>query len=315
MPLTLEQYATYLDSRDLLWPLAPAPERPKAKPHLVRLPDVRAVVWNVYGTLLAISDGILRFDHPDPIVYHAVLEKTLEEFKMWGSMARKPGQPGVYLKDLYHRAIDEQKLLAGSDPHQEIVAERIWENIVKKLMQRDYHFDTGFYGSLNEYCRKIAYFFHASLQGTACYETAAATCARLHERGVQQGIFADGQCFSFVQLSRGLKAQQPSINPEAIFSPKLRVFSADKRVKKPAPTLTAAVIAAVEAAGLAPHEVLHVGSSLPRDIKPARQAGMRTALFAGDRASLVATPEQLKDPQLRPDLLITQLDQLVEVVG
>jgi hypothetical protein len=41
---------------------------------------------------------------------------------------------------------------------------------------------------------------------------------------------------------------------------------------------------------------------------------MRTALFAGDKASLQATPEQLKDPASRPDVLLTALDQILEVV-
>ena len=63
MPLTLEQYATWLDTRDLPWPAPPDVEAPKARPHLKRLP-VRAVTWNVYGTLLAISQGELLFEHP-----------------------------------------------------------------------------------------------------------------------------------------------------------------------------------------------------------------------------------------------------------
>ena len=44
MPLTLEQYASYLDTRDLPWPAAPAVEPPKAKPHLKRLRGIRAVL-------------------------------------------------------------------------------------------------------------------------------------------------------------------------------------------------------------------------------------------------------------------------------
>jgi hypothetical protein len=65
MALTLEQYATYLDTRDLPWPAPPEVHRPKAKPHLVRLPDIRAVTWSVYGTILAIAGGELYFEHPD----------------------------------------------------------------------------------------------------------------------------------------------------------------------------------------------------------------------------------------------------------
>jgi FMN phosphatase YigB (HAD superfamily) len=69
------------------------------------------------------------------------------------------------------------------------------------------------------------------------------------------------------------------------------------------------------ARGFEPHEVLHVGSSLPRDVGPAKKWGMRTALFAGDRASLTATADQLKDPQYRPDALLTDLGQVAQLVG
>src|SRR5205823_5910163 len=62
MPLSLEQYAAWLDKRDLHWPAPPAPDPVKAKPHLVRLPEVRAVLWNVYGTLLNIAGGELWFE-------------------------------------------------------------------------------------------------------------------------------------------------------------------------------------------------------------------------------------------------------------
>ena len=37
--------------------------------------------------------------------------------------------------------------------------------------------------------------------------------------------------------------------------------------------------------------------------------------IAGDRASLQATPEQLKEPASRPDVLLTQLDQIADVIG
>jgi hypothetical protein len=47
---------------------------------------------------------------------------------------------------------------------------------------------------------------------------------------------------------------------------------------------------------------------------PARRLGMKTGLFAGDKASLQATPDQLRDPNSRPDVLLTQLDQIKEIV-
>src|SRR5689334_19536168 len=109
MPLTLEQYADWLAARDLPWPAPPQPEPVRARPHLEPLPDVRAVLWNVYGTLLCISQGELVFEHPQDFIMELALEKTIHEFKMWNSMSRKPGQPSAYMKEIYNRVIMEQR--------------------------------------------------------------------------------------------------------------------------------------------------------------------------------------------------------------
>ena len=42
---------------------------------------------------------------------------------------------------------------------------------------------------------------------------------------------------------------------------------------------------------------------------------MRTGLFAGDKASLQATREQMKELPTRPDVLLTELEQIADVVG
>src|SRR5262245_4688915 len=197
MPLSLEQYARYLDSRDLPWPSPPEVERPRAKPYLVSLPGVRAVTWNVYGTLLAVAGGELLFEHPNKFVMDVALDKTIQEFKMWGSMTRKPGQPADYLRLIYTSLLQEQRTVTGGgEKYPEVAADRLWEAFVKKLLQKDYKFDTNFYGSLNEFSRKVAYFFHASLQGTACYPGGAAALRYVADRGLTQSLLADGQCFT-----------------------------------------------------------------------------------------------------------------------
>src|SRR5262245_28321455 len=158
MPLTLEQYASFLDTRkDLPWPAPPAAAPVKARPHLTHLPQVRAVLWGTYGTLLAIPLGELVFEHPQAFIMSNALEKTIQEFKMWGSMSRKPGQPSEYLQSIYKQVLTQQLVSAGGERHPEAAAERVWEAILKRLMQKDYKFDAGFFGSLNEYSRKVAY--------------------------------------------------------------------------------------------------------------------------------------------------------------
>jgi FMN phosphatase YigB (HAD superfamily) len=316
MALTLQQYATYLDTRDLPWPAPPEVERPKARPHLTPLPQVRCVLWNVYGTLLAIGGGELLFEHPTQFVMDVALDKTIQEFKMWSSMSRKPGQPAEYMRVIYDQVLMEQRgVSAGSrEKHPEVAADRVWEAIIKKLLQKDYRWDAGFYGALNELGRKVAYFFHASLQGTACYRGAAKALRTLAERGITQGLAADGQCFTEVQLQRGLEAQEPGANLDAWVDPKLRVLSYEARARKPSERLFRQVLEVLAGRDITPDQVLHVGSRVALDLVPAKRLGMKTALFAGDRASLQATADQFKEPAGRPDVLLTKLSQIADVV-
>src|SRR5262245_41802271 len=110
MPMTLEQYADFLDTRDLVWPSPPAAKAANAKPHLSPRPMVRAVTWTLYGTLLNIYHGQLLFEHPDKFVMEIALDKTVQEFKMWGSMSRKPGQPAEYMGEIYRRVLEDLRM-------------------------------------------------------------------------------------------------------------------------------------------------------------------------------------------------------------
>jgi FMN phosphatase YigB (HAD superfamily) len=317
MPLTLEQYADHLDTRaDLSWPAPPDVERPKAKPYLVRLPDVRAVTWSVYGTLLAISGGELYFEHPERFIMDVALDKTIHEFKMWKAMTRKPGEPAAYMRLMYKNVLDELNFLPSSgERNPEIPVEKIWECIVKKLQQNEYTFDASFFGPLDEYCKKIAYFFHRGLQGTACYPGACEALTHVHKLMGRQGLLANGQCFTEIELARGLRAQGATESLDVLIPANRRVLSHEVRARKPSERLYRTLLERFREQGVAASEVLHVGSSIAGDVVPARRLGMKVALFAGDKASLHATPDQLKQPATRPDVLLTSPEQIAEVVG
>ena len=316
MPMSLEQYAEYLDTIDLVWPSPPDAQPPKAKPHLVRMPQVRAVTWSIYGTLLNIFNGQLLFEHPNKFVMDIALDKTVQEFKMWASMSRKPGQPSDYMGDIYRKVVADMRLAPSrNEKHPEILAERVWEAIVKKLQQKDYKFDASRYGALGDYARKIAYFFHASLQGTACYEGAGQALEHVHHAKLKQGLIADTQCFTLVQLQRGLTKQSCPETVDVLFDRSARALSHEVGGRTPSERLFKHCLTQLSAQGIAPAQVLHVGSRLSLDLEPAKKLGMKIALFAGDKGSLQATGEQLKDPATRPDALLTELSQIDQIVG
>jgi FMN phosphatase YigB (HAD superfamily) len=317
MPLTLEQYAdSYLPTRGLPWPIPPANiVKKKANPHVIKLP-IKAVLWTAYGTLLNILQGELLFEHPQAFVTENALDKTIKEFNMWNSMSRKPGAPAEYMKELFNRALTTFRLIGTpGEKIPEVATEKIWDDIVKKLMQKDYKFDVGLFGAQNEYVKKIAYFYHASIQGCGAYPGAVDTVRMFADRGVVSGLLTDGQCFTPAQIHKAFREEDPNFDVNVAFPATLRVISAEKLAKKPSETLFRAALTAIQARKLLPEQVLHVGSHLVRDIAPAKRFGFRTALFVGDKNSLVATSEHLKEPEYRPDLLVTELPQLLEVLG
>lgn len=310
MPLTLEQYAEeYLPKRGLPWPAPPAVIPKKARSAVTRLP-VRAVMWNVYGTLLAVPKGELIYEPEIDFVYDAALDKVIQEFKMWQSMSRKPGAPAAYMKELYKKAYDTVRLTSA-----EVISEKIWEDVYKKLLQKDYVYDQGLFGPPAEYVKKIAYFYHASIQGCGAYPGAAEAVKLVSEAGKMNGLLADGQCFTPAQIQKCFREQDPSFDVNREFPVNLRILSAEKKAKKPSDVLFKTAIEALKARGIAANETLHVGSSIPRDIAPAKKLGFRTALFVGDKASLTATVEQLKDHATKPDIMLTELTQIHDAIG
>ena len=80
-------------------------------------------------------------------------------------------------------------------------AERIWDDIVKKLQQKEYNYDAGTYGSLEEFEKKVAYFYHASIQGAGAYPGAADALRMVAERGIAQGLSRMGSVLRWVSFS------------------------------------------------------------------------------------------------------------------
>ncbi len=270
MAMTLEQYATYLDTRDLVWPGPPPLERAKARPHRRAMPQVRVVTWNLYGTLLHIIGGQLLYEQPQKFIMDLALDKTVQEFKMWGSMSRKPGQPSEYMGQIYRRVLTDMQLASSpGEKHPEIVAERIWEAILKKLQQKDYKYDAAFYGAASDYCRKIAYFFHASLQGTGCHDGAAAALEHVHHAGLKQALIADAQCFSFVQLTRGLNQQHCGVGVDQLFNRAWCALSCEVGGRKPSERLFKHTLSQLQAQGN------RTGAGAPRRRPPADRSGRR----------------------------------------
>ncbi len=313
---TLQEYAEWLDERKLLWPAPPKRVPVKAKAYTEPLVGIRGVAFNIYGTLLRISDGELFLRHPQDVRMEIALEKTIKEFGMWNSMTRQPGAPWKGMLVRYERALDEQRLSTTHGPGEipEADSVQIWIKMVRLLEHKEYSYDVAQYGPLEQFSEKIAYFFHSNLQGLEAEEGALASLTGLFQAGMRVGLVADAQRFTLVQMLRAFRQQGTLRSLDELFDPALVTLSYREGVRKPSRSLYEHAVERYRRMGIAASQVLAVGTRIREDLAIAKEVGMRTALLAADRTSLAAEKEDLADPELRPDRLLTSLTQLREIV-
>lgn len=318
MPQSLSAYIDSLDERTgLVWPQPPAVKPIKATPACQPLPGIKAVTWAVYGTLLRIDTGRLHVVHPQALRMQIALQKTIEEFKFWGSMSRKPGQPWEYMLRQYTEIVEDRRLAAtavkGDVP--EINAVDLWDKLIERLERNEYQWDRGVYGDRGELALKVAYFFHASLQGVAAADGIVDVLSQLQAQGIPQGIISDGQPFTLAQTLRAFGKQRKLGSVSEVLTPKLVILSSQVGVRQPSASLYRAAAEACACVGLQPAQVLHVSHRLEDDLAPAKRAGFRTALVVADANCTQVDKAALRDPEQRPDRLVTDLGQVRQIVG
>ena len=231
-------------------------------------------------------------------------------------MIRRPGKPSDYLLPKYLNAIQDARLTSGNRKGDipEIHSAQIWLNLVSLLARKDYSYDQSIYGDLKEFAEKIAYFFHASLQGTSAAPNAHTTLTSIAEAGFRQGALANAQCFTLVQLTRALREQGTMFDVTTLLSDSLNVLSYEWGIRKPSISLYAQSLLRFQEQGIEPGQILHVGTRIQDDLAVAKSCGFRTVLYAAEKTSLQATPEDMRNPETRPDRLITNLIQLRDIL-
>ena len=129
-------------------------------------------------------------------------------------------------------------------------------------------------------------------------------CRQQHCR---MGLVSNAQFFTPLLFEWFLGADTASLG----FDPELMFLSYQMGYAKPSRFVFEKAAAAVSAKGIASSSTLVVGNDMLNDVYPAKQMGFQTALFAGDARSLRLRKDDLRCRDLRADLILTDLEQLI----
>lgn len=281
------------------------PEPTGVAPRLVTLPGVKAVLFDVYGTLFisasgdlgtsveqlqgqAWQDALTSVDLPDFARYPGGVER-------FRSMVRR-----------HHARLREE----GVDyPEVDIV--RVWQETLADVAH-EMPSSEALPDALSDVTtlRRLATEFETRANPVWPMPGLSECLAMLRGRDYQLGIISNAQFFTPELFPAFLDTDLGELG----FDSRLLFFSFAYLRAKPGTFLYERAREVLSEQGIRADEVLFVGNDMRNDIWPARTVGFRTALFAGDRRSLRLRADDPSCGRLCADVTVTELGQLTQVL-
>ncbi len=278
--------------------MEPLPTDEQAR--LQALDDVRAVLFDVYGTLVTSGSGDV-----------GTAEKSgkgaafVEALAAVGLTFDGDGDLGVsHLIETirHHQAANEDA------EYPEIDITRAWHQLLQteKLAGRV----SGSVDLDEPDLDRLAIEYETRVNPVWPMPKCRETIDAFRDSGRMLGIVSNAQFFTPLLFPALLGEPLEGLG----FDPGVQFYSYRFLQAKPGTFLYERAREAVVERGLEPEQVLYVGNDLLNDVMPAARVGFRTALFAGDGRSLRWREGDERVNGVEPDLVVTRLDQLLACV-
>ncbi len=286
--------------RELSEPLEPQPtDYPERLPELE---GIRAVIFDIYGTLLISGSGDIgaASSGTDRDAFQASLATAGFPIPSLNAFAPSP----ELLLQAIRKAQDKRRGEGIEYPEVDIL--QVWEQVSDQLSDilraRRLSISQIQALALEYECRTNPVWPMPGLEETLDL---------LRGKGLLLGIVSNAQFYTPLLFSALLEATPAELG----FRPDLSVWSYQAQEAKPSTRLFQRVFERLENGyDIEPEAVLYVGNDCLKDMWPVERMGGKTALFAGDRRSLRLREDDERCRDVRPDLVITDLRQLGRVL-
>jgi len=276
-------------------PLAPAP--PALIADLAPVTGIEAVLFDTAGTLF-----VAPTDSPSPT---EAMAAALEGAGFTVSC----DTTAPIAAEMYLQLLDDERSIRRTEgtKYPEVDIRHIVASLAAQLIEREM-----MEGVLDAYSiMRLAVEYETRLNPMWPMPQAKETLHALTERGYHLGILANGQFHSPLQF----QALFGNSLEELGFDNNLCVWSFEVLEAKPSRRLFDCVLDTLDTRySVARDAVLYVGNDRLEDLWPASEEGCRTALFAGDADSVDQRTDDNRCASVVPDLTLTCLSQLLEVL-
>jgi putative hydrolase of the HAD superfamily len=274
-------------------PLEPVPTDVVSE--LQRLRGVRAVIFDIYGTLVTSGSGDVG--SADQSEQQSQIGEALAATGVFPSLEAIP--PLKMLHGQIRLLNDGRR--NETCPHPEVDIVEAWRQVLGRC-QLELSDDAA--GMV-----RLAAQYEGRANPTWPMPGASELLGRLKEVGFPMGIVSNAQVFTLPLVEDLLEGGSLSTGG---FDLDLCFFSNRFRQSKPGPRLFDVLREALARRGIEPNEAVYVGNDMLNDVWTASHAGLRTAWFAGDARSCRRREDDPRCRSLRPDVVLTDLLQLVD---
>ena len=248
---------------------------------------IKCLLFDIYGTLFISGSGDISISKNES-GGTLKIEKLLQKFDIKKT-------PQTLLENLFNEIEKSHEALRenGID-YPEVEIDRIWMRVL---------------GSRNpEQIRAFALEFELIVNPVYPMPHLEKVLSVLKDRNILMGIISNAQFYTPYLFNGFLHS-----NPKDLgFMTDLTFYSFKFGYAKPSIFMFQIASERLENRSIPPHSTLFIGNDMLNDIHPAKQVGFKTALFAGDARSLRLRKDDPICKNLVPDLVITDLGQLLD---
>jgi putative hydrolase of the HAD superfamily len=267
--------------------LEPVPYTSKSE----KLFDVRAVIFDVYGTIVNYWRPGLENTENRSGFFQEAFRKVADRFGFTQFLIEMDPEadPGRTLYDLYHGliALSHEKSVKAEIEFPEVKIEDVWGLILLMLKRHGYNPDKNLPENPSDLSRYCAFCYNFYSLGRGLYPDVVDTLTTLRKSNIFLGLLSNAQFYTPMDLTLFVREQSRGACDDynELFNPDLTFFSYEYGVAKPNQLLFRKLYDALYEYHILPEQTIFAGNDLVLDIEPAAKAGMRTALFTGDRFS------------------------------
>ena len=299
MQKSLKEYIAFSLKR--LKPLKP--QRTVVEKKIIKLDNIKAVLFDIYGTLLISASGDVES-----------LEFSLDSVMVLlnESAVKINKDDKLIVEEIfnnYKSVIQDFHNKSMGIKHPEVDIVKVWEKVIINMENR---------GIINiqskiDY-KKLAFAFESTHNPVYPMPDMKIVLKKILKKDFQLGIISNAQFITPIILNFFLTGSADITETVKYFNPFLSFYSYKYLQAKPGLFLFNKAKKKLLSFEISPEEVVYIGNDMQNDIWAAKQVGFKTVLFAGDKRSLRLRRDNPEAAGIVPDAVITELKDLLDIL-